>query len=78
MRDFLQEKNRRYGNSAIQPMRIFSKASPIEQILVRIDDKLNRVAKGTLSLDEDTVKDLIGYLILLRVAQRIDAVKPAV
>ncbi len=67
----LLEKNRKYGNSALAPRRIFSQASAIEQILVRIDDKLSRIASGNGMLaDEDTTLDLLGYLILLRVARR--------
>lgn len=67
----LLAKNRRYGNSALEPARIFSRASTVEQLLVRIDDKLSRVRNsGTSGPDEDTVQDLIGYLVLLRVARR--------
>lgn len=72
IRDFLLEKNRRYGSSALSPRRIFSKADPIEQINVRIDDKLSRIANGFGDAgDEDTELDLIGYLILKRVARSI-------
>ena len=63
IKDFLLMKNRAYGNSALEPMRVFSKASPKEQILVRIDDKLSRIRNGDTT--EDVVLDLIGYLILL-------------
>ena len=72
VRDLLLAKNAKYGNSALEPARIFSKANPVEQILVRIDDKLSRIRTTGVGAqpDEDTVKDLIGYLILLRVAQR--------
>lgn len=38
----LLAKNAAYGNSALEPVRIFSKADPTEQIRVRIDDKLSR------------------------------------
>jgi hypothetical protein len=78
VRDLLIEKNNSYGNSAINPKRIFSKASPVEQIKCRIDDKLSRLASASastneISIGEDTVKDLMGYLILLRVAERLHA-----
>jgi hypothetical protein len=62
-------KNAAYGDSATDPVRIFSKADPVEQILVRIDDKLSRLARGQAA-GEDVVKDLLGYLVLLRVMQR--------
>lgn len=66
----LLDKNAQYGNSALEPMRIFSKASAEEQLLVRLDDKLSRIAKGDMALEsEDVVLDLIGYLILLKVAR---------
>ena len=63
---FIIEKNRKYGNSAIQPTRIFSKASDEEQIMVRLDDKLSRLQSGQCDDDEDVILDIIGYLILLR------------
>lgn len=66
----LCEKNQAYGNSALDPVRIFSKADTLEQINVRIDDKLSRLYRGYQSLDtEDVELDLIGYLVLKRVAR---------
>ena len=71
LKALLLEKNRKYGNSALEPARVFSKASATEQILVRIDDKLSRIrTSGQSGPDEDTVLDLVGYLILLRVSRR--------
>lgn len=66
----LLEKNRKYGNSALEPARVFSKAGPIEQLLVRIDDKISRIQSGQADDNEDAVRDLIGYLVLLRIARR--------
>jgi len=66
----LEEKNKKYGDSALNPRRIFSKASPKEQILVRIDDKLTRLSNQNIDEDEDVIDDLIGYLILLKIAQQ--------
>jgi hypothetical protein len=66
----LVEKNAKYGDAALSPVRVFSKASAIEQILVRIDDKISRAKKGHPGEDEDVVLDLIGYLILLRIARK--------
>lgn len=68
--NMLLEKNRQYGNSALEPLRIFSKASSVEQIRVRADDKLSRIARGNGEGDEDAIFDLIGYLIMLRVAEK--------
>lgn len=75
LESMLVAKNRAYGNAALEPSRIFSKADPIEQIKVRIDDKLSRLAKGNGYGNEDTVFDLMGYLILLRIAIKRDALK---
>ena len=68
----LLRKNQKYGDSALRPCRVFSKASPVEQILVRIDDKLSRIVESGFDGDgdEDTLDDLIGYLVLLKVALR--------
>lgn len=70
IKELLIEKNQKYGDSALEPSRIFSKASAIEQLLVRIDDKLNRIQKGAglIATDEDVISDLIGYLVLLKIA----------
>lgn len=68
VRDMLVAKNRQYGDSATNPLRVFSKASRIEAIKVRIDDKLSRLQRGKDD-QEDTVLDLIGYLILLLIAR---------
>lgn len=71
VRNLLVEKNKAYGNSALDPIRIFSKSTSEEQILVRIDDKISRIARGDVNtkITEDTISDLIGYLILLQVSQ---------
>ena len=39
---------------------------PKEQLFIRIDDKHNRIHKGKEYASEDTILDLIGYLVLLR------------
>jgi hypothetical protein len=67
--ELLLEKNRAYGDSALEPIRLFSKSDATEQLRVRIDDKLSRVARGSAA-GEDVVMDLLGYFILLRIAER--------
>jgi len=69
VKDELINKNRKYGNSVLQPKRIFSKADVVSQINTRIDDKLSRIMSGQLDEDEDVEFDLIGYLIIKRVAK---------
>lgn len=67
---FLIDKNRAYGNSALDPVRIFSSSDNIEQLKVRIDDKLSRFMRGNEFPGDNDIDDLIGYLVLLKVAQR--------
>jgi hypothetical protein len=68
LKELLLEKNRKYGDSALNPVRIFSKASTLEQLKVRMDDKLSRLRNAQDDDDEDPVTDLIGYLVLYKVA----------
>ena len=67
VRDLLLEKNTAYGDSALSPSNIFASGSAVDNIACRIDDKLMRIKnKGINDSTEDTVQDLIGYLILLK------------
>jgi hypothetical protein len=67
----LLEKNKSYGDTANNPPKIFSKLDAVEGLCARIDDKLSRIQnKGITDLTEDTISDLIGYLILLKVQMR--------
>ena len=66
--DLLVAKNEKYGNSALEPIGVFSQLSSKSGLLVRIDDKLKRIKNGSLDNDdEDVVNDLIGYLVLLKI-----------
>lgn len=60
----LTDKNKKYGDSALCPLNIFSKAPPGESLVARIDDKLARI-KNNDDLLRDDVMDITGYLILL-------------
>jgi hypothetical protein len=71
LKELLLEKNKAYGNSALDPVRVFSKASAEEQILVRLDDKLSRLKRGSAA-GEDVIQDLLGYLVLLRIARKLN------
>ena len=67
--ELLMEKNKAYGDTALNPPRIFSKLSSSEAICARLDDKISRIQnKGINDDTEDTVNDLIGYLLLLKMA----------
>ncbi len=64
-------KNKSYGDSVANPVNIFAKGlDPLSQLYVRIDDKLSRIARGSEIMNEDTVLDLIGYLVLSRVLSK--------
>lgn len=63
----LIEKNKKYGNSALEPIRIFSKSDLKEQLRVRIDDKLSRLKNQNIDEDEDVIMDLIGYLVIYKI-----------
>lgn len=66
----LSEKNDAYGNSALQPINIFSKGNAVDSLCARIDDKLARIKnRGLADSTEDTLFDLCGYLILLIIAK---------
>ena len=64
----LVEKNRRYGDSALAPLRVFSSLDPSQGIRVRLDDKLARV-RNSETLRKNDIADLLGYLVLLCAAE---------
>lgn len=71
IQELLVSKNLKYGNSALEPLGVFSQLSAKDGLLVRIDDKLKRIKNGSLQKeDEDVIQDLIGYLVLLRILTR--------
>jgi hypothetical protein len=68
IKELLISKNEKYGNSALEPLGVFSQLSAKEGLLIRIDDKLKRIKNGSLDHDdEDVINDLIGYLVLLKI-----------
>jgi hypothetical protein len=71
LKEMLLAKNAAYGNSILDPVRCFSGASPVEQLLVRLDDKVSRMVRG-YDDGEDTERDACGYLLMLMVAERWD------
>jgi len=65
--NFLIQKNIDYNDSLQNPLGVFQK-NKIDGVLGRIDDKLNRIKKvGINDKTEDTITDLIGYLIHLKI-----------
>jgi len=68
LRHLLLEKNKRYGDAAVNPRQIFSKLSGEEAIKIRLDDKLSRIINSK-ELRKNDVADLIGYLTLYSITQ---------
>ena len=68
MKAVVLEKNRRYGDSALAPIKIFAKSDSAEGIRIRLDDKLSRV-RNCNKLRKNDIADIIGYLSLLCVAE---------
>ena len=67
--ELLKQKNTAYGNTALNPTNVFSKLNATEALCARLDDKLARIKnKGINDETEDTVDDLIGYLLLLKMS----------
>lgn len=67
-KEFLKEKNRRYGDSALKPLNIFSKESVGNEICNRLDDKLSRI-KASEILRKNDVADVFGYVALLLISK---------
>lgn len=57
----LQYKNEKYGNSALDPLKIFGGKCKVG---TRIDDKLARI-KNSKELLKNDISDLIGYAVLI-------------
>ena len=67
MADLIDVKNKRYGDSVMQPLGVFSShvhhenTESLNGVLIRLDDKLKRI-KNSDELRKNDVSDLIGYL----------------
>ncbi|RLD64471.1 MAG: hypothetical protein DRJ01_00595 [Bacteroidetes bacterium] len=67
MADLIDVKNKRYGDSVMQPLGVFSShvyhenTESLNGVLIRLDDKLKRI-KNSKELRKNDVSDLIGYL----------------
>ena len=74
MEDLLLYKNQKYGDSAINPKKIFYKGDSTNSILIRLDDKLGRVMSNTEEKPRvNDVCDIIGYCTLLLISMGVTA-----
>lgn len=72
IKDLLLYKNQKYGDSAINPKKIFYKGDSTNSILIRLDDKLGRVMSNTEEKPRvNDVADIIGYCTLLLISMRV-------
>ena len=70
LKELLLYKNDKYGDSALEPLGVFSNCNASTGIKVRLDDKLKRIANaGIIQETEDTLIDIAGYIILLMIAK---------
>lgn len=68
IKNLLLEKNKRYGNSALNPQNIFYKGDSTQSIEIRLDDKLSRIKNNNGNLRVNDVSDIIGYCVLLLIS----------
>jgi hypothetical protein len=78
IKQMLLEKNMKYGDAALNPLQIFSTASPEERLKARMDEKLSRIRNQNQNPngpqdDEDARKDLVGCLILDLAREKLEA-----
>ena len=63
LNDLLQEKNKRYGDSALEPLEGI-KYTAEDGIKIRLADKIKRIINSD-ELRKNDVADVMGYLTLL-------------
>ena len=69
IRDLLLYKNQKYGDSALNPKKIFYKGDARNSILIRLDDKLGRImANADATPRINDVADIIGCCTLLLIS----------
>ena len=74
MKDLLLYKNQKYGDSAINPKKIFYKGDSTNSILIRLDDKIGRIMSNTEEKPRiNDVCDIIGYCTLLLISMGVTA-----
>jgi hypothetical protein len=69
LRVTILDKNAKYGDAALNPLTVFIQMSNADLIKIRMQDKLSRLKNKSDSDNEDALFDLIGYLVLLEIAE---------
>lgn len=72
MKDLLFYKNKKYGDSALNPNNVFYKGDSTNSIKIRLDDKIGRI-KNCDETRVNDVADIIGYCVLLLVSMNISS-----
>ena len=67
LKHFLIEKNKRYGNSALESLEDI-KYTPEDGIKIRLTDKVKRVINSD-KLRKNDIVDTLGYLVLLCISK---------
>ena len=72
MTELLLYKNRMYGDSALNPRKVFYKGNSTNSILIRLDDKISRIQNNERDIPRvNDVCDIIGYCTLLLVSMGV-------
>lgn len=74
MKGLLLYKNEKYGNSALEPCNIFYKGDSKNSILIRLDDKIQRIKNSKGEIRSNDVMDIMGYLTLLMVSMGLTSI----
>ena len=64
----LTDKNAKYGDSALTPIKVFSKLDAANSLAIRMDDKISRLTNSDV-IRRDDLTDLVGYCILFMISQ---------
>lgn len=70
IKDLLLYKNKKYGDSALNPNNIFYKGDSTNSIKIRLDDKIGRI-KNCEETRINDVADVVGYGILLMASMKV-------
>lgn len=64
LNSLLQYKNANYGDSALNPIKVFSKLESTDSLFQRADDKISRIQNSKYLKKNDLI-DLMGYCVLI-------------